>query len=127
MTYDLPTLRALRECIERATGPNREIDEQVWKLCAPDAFKLYDGDTGEERHIGPNVTASIDAALALVERVLPGVACTWFDISCRDNPNGFSWRCELGLGLCHACWGRTAPLAILCAMLTALIEKETRG
>src|SRR5438105_1932936 len=86
MTTDLS---ALIERVEKATGPDRELDEALalafgWRLREivlvrtvlewerPTGFRLPIGTMADP----PFFTASLDAALALVERVLPGAQTT---------------------------------------------------
>lgn len=118
-------LQTLLERVEKATGPNRKIDALLWPL-APD-FTRDVSLTGEEvawrEHASPRYTASLDAALALVERVLPG--WTW-DIGAesygasaegawaRVYPRGFMSK---GSGNRYA---KTPTLALLAALLRAL-------
>ena len=143
MTHDKDALIALRERVREAEGADREIDVAVLT-----AFGLY---TLEKREpdrkewlypvgkewgrINPfelrratlNLSASIDAALALVERVLPG--WRWL-VEFDDHrgppygvivkPHGDDWSLE------RRHLAKTAPLAILDALLTALIERETK-
>lgn len=80
----------------------------------------------------PAYTASIDAALALVERCLPG----WVVSDLRQNSRhaGDPWGCELAIYYgSNPSKNRssfsgydfpTAPLAIILALLTALDQKE---
>jgi hypothetical protein len=86
--------------------------------------------TGEEQRYSyapvPAYTASIDAALALEERKLPGWACG-FDRGQKTaiafvDPHDFEDRIGGGRYVAKA---QTAPLAILVALLTALITQET--
>lgn len=90
--YDLDTLRALKEKIDQATGPDREIDASIARLFdsmpregdGPFDWKYVGGGTWHQDefnqpHPGYNrnaekYTASIDAALALVGQLgLPGI------------------------------------------------------
>lgn len=85
-TPHLPTLRALEARLVAATGPDRSIDIAMWEAFEPHKY-LY---AQSERTWAVNrrgtalnpvwemcadprmpVTASIDAAVALIERVLP--------------------------------------------------------
>lgn len=121
-----PTAQSLDGLIERvkaATGPDQELEAELFDALigvdALDAKRWYGG--GWEAR----VTASIDAALALVERCLPG------------------WGLEIGLpsgrayGSCRlfpgdnrnkelTCFGKgqTAPLAIILALLTAMQDQS---
>ena len=103
--------------LEAATGPNYEIECSIHEMC------------GEQRPIIPSpYTASLEAAIALVERMLPG------------------WRKSVGENLHHGYWqGRvyrfqdddiferyghhdTAPaIALLLAMFRALEAQEVQS
>lgn len=121
----IETLKALRERVLAATGHDDN-------LCDAIATALDDWMTGHtssyDQHSKPETfhhrddySDSIDAALALVERVLPG-----WDI-CLSHGHGEPWesciappdRAANDIG--HA---PTLPLAILAALLSALIAKE---
>ncbi len=71
----------------------------------------------------PQFTASIDAALALVERVMPGCAMNaWIDPT-RPEPR----RCQADIFPEDHSFGGSAPtlpLAICAALLSALIARE---
>jgi hypothetical protein len=103
-------IKALIERLEKATGPDRELDAAIWAATLPrdgvgiDGYGLPDGAHYEyrpcedgrvemlvslngERGVtranrpSPEYTASLDAAVALVEKVLPG---WWWQIgSCH--------------------------------------------
>jgi hypothetical protein len=68
-------MTALQELIDRvkaATGPDRELDHAIGVF-----FELSGADKHDGPHLrriwrGPRLAASLDAALAFVERVLPG-------------------------------------------------------
>jgi len=122
---------------EGASGPDRELDADILaalldasrergyrnanamrsKGCADLPARDY-----WRRH-GPLVTSSVDAALALVERVLPPAWVrldSWYDdskkvaaILPKPTPN------EVAGGI-----GTTLPLAVLAALLKALIARE---
>lgn len=110
--------------VEAATGPDRELDFDV---CA--ALGLYEAEPTYGPHLrriwhGPRLTASIDAALALVEKVLPG--CT--DTSDASYPEaGIEWTLFPDGG---DDWitgtAKTRPLAIIAALLRALKQQEDR-
>lgn len=81
-TYDLPTLRDLLVRVEAATGPDRELDGRIWAGISAVKYLEWDGagvlwqeSSGGLRHQTdsriPLFTASIDAVVALIERVLP--------------------------------------------------------
>jgi hypothetical protein len=124
-------LRSLRERVEGASGGDRELDADM-------SSALLDSQVKRKRellpsyvhHFGdgewvliPAYTASLDAALGLVERCLPG----WEWILGRHNTkagerSGTRFRGTLIQpgGELTACWGHTPALALLSALLSAL-------
>lgn len=101
----------LLERVRSATGPDRELDE---------ALRVQLGYPPKPW----NYTASIDAALALTERVLPG--WVWL----KKSPKVISlYRPLTDEEDAAKAWakhydgtGATAPIAILAATLSALID-----
>ena len=99
----------LRERVEKATGPDRELDEalRVHFRYPPKPW---------------NYTASIDAALALVERVRPG--CWYVMAKGRLTDAEPLYGCELLRGgtdeQLAISEGHTQPVAILSALLLSL-------
>lgn len=81
---DISKLRKLLERVESATGPDRYIDnDMMWMFCEPfigwenvGGWWMRNIVTGEEKRWTyvdpPAFTSSIDVAIALCERVLPG-------------------------------------------------------
>lgn len=67
-------LEGLIEMVEKATGPDRQLDLDLARALVPDVIVLRrnDDDTANEPHTYWEYTGSTDAALALVEKVLPG-------------------------------------------------------
>lgn len=134
------TLQELYARLDKATGPARELDFAMlttlgWKNRGPGGRFLHcpfddcrviqreDGVWIEEKH-APTLTASIDAALGLVERLLPGVK--WY---VNNELGGDIKGAECFLVPCNAGgyeteFAPTAPLAILKSLVAALIEKE---
>lgn len=125
--------------LEGATGPDRELDCRVWSAVNGYEFIRFDGAGvswrklgGDNRHTDlsfvAKVTASLDAALALVERVLPGV---WWHVAKgklkADEPLFgtvlyFTHEEELGGGE-H----ETSPAIATCiALVRALIDTSER-
>lgn len=136
------TLAEIRDMLDAATGPSREIDGSIAR-----AFKLFPeycldgpelcGDAaawagGGEWWIAPRYSSSIDAALALVARLLPGwetcnasqgrllghKTSTWYWEIWNpeyEEDDGHSGRCGES--------APTAPIGILKALVTALIAK----
>lgn len=150
-------LQALIERVEKATGPDRELDafvgrhvdglqfgwcgEDGW-LCGDcnahgpycgkplglkDERRSYPIDWREDERL-PNYTGSVDAALALVERVLPGAAYTINSFDVQRTPTT-ERRVHVHLsdyeGADHGALGDapTAPLAIIAAALRAMHQE----
>lgn len=116
--------------VEGASAPDREIDGLLDCLSDPLIAQCWPHWTREQREgLTPHYTASIDAALGLVERVLPG----WAPALRQDARPAFGtlWHAMMvsreNPRTQHATWGFTAPLAILAALLKAkLAEGEAR-
>lgn len=68
--------------LEQANEPSRELDLAIAQALVPDVVVLrHNDDTGEnEPYVHWEYTGSVDAAIALAERVLPG--WTWRVASC---------------------------------------------
>lgn len=138
------SLEDLIERVEGATGPDREIEARLWCLQEgrefrkviwsdykyPDgqkhwhSFRTNGGDVG--CHSVPKFTASLDAALALCERVLPGV---WWligrgKLTAAEPEYGaqlmFGEDEVLGVGEAP-----TPAVALILALLRALLSKDT--
>lgn len=67
-------IASLLERVTAAAGPDRVLDLDLALALVPDVVVLRrnDDDTANEPHTYWEYTTSIDAALALVERMLPG-------------------------------------------------------
>jgi hypothetical protein len=133
--------------VEAAEGPDRELDCRIacavdpglkgeWQVVKPpfyDPERYFSGQPGMDwigydlLNNAPVYTASLDATLALVERVLPGC---WYIIGkgklkASEPLYGaqllFGDSEVLGEGESDA----NLPLALLCALLKVLIAKET--
>lgn len=148
------TLRDLLERVERATAPDRYLDwllaetfgeipkhsvrEVGWDYDwyrAPGEFTLWKALDAEGRsvtHWSPEKrTASIDSALALVEKANPGA---WIELNGPrkylniPSPVPNVWKAEVTTEWTAMTppygWGPTAPLAILAALLKALLAKS---
>jgi hypothetical protein len=122
--------------VEAATGPDRELDTAIaialrigaegYPKFPLGSFKAgyVQADMGRDGwsvgwHIQP-LTASLDAALALVERVLPG---WWWMLRSGDGYDAVltpTWRSQDGVVGEH----KTPALALLSAMLRALGTHE---
>lgn len=127
-------LQSLLEKIQGVTGLDRELDILIGAATGYrnrfDGSLLSDVLAMPERHEEgmqwegvPAYTASLDAALALVERVLPGFDA---DVNIRSGEEpmaAYVWPAGTYIGG-HGAQAATAPLALLAALLTALISKE---
>jgi len=139
--YDGTTLKALRERVAKAAGPDREIDALICQALLPDLSGANYGrpglvvDMAAPSVLGggqiaeaPPLTASIDAALGLVERVLPGRT---YHMDATYPEAGIDWVI-FGHGKGTARSGTEKPLgpaiarAILLALLDALIALGTK-
>ena len=80
-------LRDLIERLERADGPDRELDALIWRRMENRSGVVFPdekpGSPKYPNHI-PAYTASLDAALALKNRVLPGRAAAIGDMAFED-------------------------------------------
>jgi len=147
-------LAGLIERVEKATGPDREIDVLLRAILV-DHREVFERDTwvlGRNRRpphdecvLGridpgrvarnfspayhkpeqPAYTASIDAALALVERLLPGIF--WVIGQGKTNSVEKLFGCQLLFGteeIIGSGESDHAPLAILLALLKALQESH---
>jgi hypothetical protein len=151
---DRETLIALRERVVNATGPDRGLDIHISHALGVDADWHGDLDNLGYNHLRGfcalgmrPLTASADAALALVERVLPGwgwqcgTCCVSDDALIFPDFNspvhGDRLKAELGYDKMKA-GDRydtgfdtdrrppgNVPLAILESLLSVLIAKET--
>jgi hypothetical protein len=134
-------LESLITRLREATVPDRELDIEIamafWKpgsdytrirrpILAEDCDVEEVGISGVHaiKRVAP-VTSSLDAAIALVERVLPEANCYgaekdwkgWLCFVSRNNVKSGHWYKE-------AEHPTSAPLALLTAAVTALIELE---
>ena len=136
---DKRDLQALIERVEKATGPDRDLDadiyealgyevkrrservEEGWRVRRTVDWRYLDGSSWLAMDY---LTGSVDAALALVERVLPGAAYTINSFDVQRTPTT-ERRVHVHLsdyeGADHGALGDapTAPLAILIATLRA--------
>lgn len=124
----LPDLQPLLARVEAASGPDRELDKALWyKLIFDPALdKKNDSYLKLIGSPQPLFTASLDAALALAERVLPGAG--WL---CGVKSNGgfmaelFLTRYISGVSprLAYAT-AKTPALALVIATLRAMIATQ---
>jgi hypothetical protein len=116
---DLAKLDELIARVEKATKPDREIDLALWDVFVRKWTGLpYEAGSAEA---GP-YTESMDAALGLVERMLPG-----WSVSIYRYTDSLA---QAAVGSQEA-YGRheaiTPPIAILLALLRALRREASHG
>jgi len=130
-------IASLLERVTAATGPDRVLDLDLARALVPDVVVLRrnDDDTANEPHTYWEYTTSIDAALALVERMLPGWKWGVASVAVKTgekSPEGYP---RYGTGfrahvtqvsalrpMPSVAEGPTAPLAILVALLRSLSQ-----
>lgn len=118
-------LAALRERVRTATGPDHELTLAVAVACGAQVcprnhrFIRWPGEDATYWQ-PPPYTASIDAAVALVERVLPNKEYR-LDSGHKHRPHA---RIYLEKRLSVARHSATLPLAILAALLAALDARD---
>ena len=129
------TLRDLLERVERATEGSRDLDDAIDALLFPtEPGRTFDGVTpipdGWGSGFGPAYSASVDAALALIGRVLPG-GWVGFQANRVTDPQR-AWSAWLEVfpdkAKDYDTFERQAPtpaLALCAALLAAMIEQET--
>lgn len=125
--------------VEAATGGDRELDGEMWVTLMwtrentdPCFYELLDEGrwrealhsvqpNWRERDWVPRYTSSLDAALGLVERMLPG---SYSGLQQNRGENVPAWSGYVDSGDEHEGWGASAALALLAAMLRALLSSE---
>jgi hypothetical protein len=124
-------LRALIERVEKLEGPCRDVDYEIGRALIDSRWEDDFDDLGnpvqvnlhfrDQQSIGDSrPTASLDAAIALCERVLPG--CGWQVHSPRKNVADFS-TAGLMVGDTFASGhAKTPAIALVLATLKALAE-----
>lgn len=118
------------------TAPDREVDALIWLEFTPGAtrkqWSYIHTATGRECHVDetrdatdrliivPELTSSLDATVALCERVLPGwsVIMGW-----NQTSQTIPWA-RVGHEFSVDATGRTPAIALLIAILTALETRE---
>lgn len=133
-------VQGLIEKAEAATGPDRLTDAMLHLMIEPElgtepwfqpdvGWWVYRGDGQKDDRHAPAYTASIDAALALMERVHDGgepvakypLEMTLSSVG-KPSENG-PWRCAIWTGNDDTDgvyrFARSAPLAIILATLRA--------
>ena len=144
----MTTLTDLLQRLEEATGPDRELDRDIlfhfgWTI-------VPFGQSFGERWVDPegnrtpydpahwpqswpmSLTSSIDAALSLVEREIPEAQPTiWINdkwSTCQIYGPFYNDHGTKGFKEFSKCEGKTAPLAILTALVKSVIaQKESEN
>lgn len=136
---DQADLRDLLARVEAATGPDREIDRAIWRHFNPIKLERRVSDVQLPEGFGkgplndaldptPMLTSSVDAALALVERKLPGRGIVMgLGKNSPDEPIAGAAIIFNGLhpdsGDAGEAEVATLPIAVLSALLRALIHQ----
>lgn len=105
--------------LRKATGPIRGLDIALAALWPDPPFNLTEKTLRNRKPACPKFTASVDAALALVERVLPEKAQWWDILKSAMEQQG--WE---GARTRQRVTPETLPRFILIALLSALQHKE---
>lgn len=128
----------LLERVRAATGPDRKLDAAIIKAHDPGSWARFrnwasmpsgapeDMVERDAARYCPMLTASLDAALALVERLLPN-ACPSItrNVQSETAPEVLAWSAELYLpDSAPEAFGHTPALALLAALLVALGVEE---
>jgi hypothetical protein len=138
----MTSLSNLRARVEGAEGPSRKLDVWIWKATAPDEYRrdmyrsavlrprgqaIEDFEPGWAVKAAPPYTASLDAALALVERVLPGRDWSLTTDLWGKLFMATIWK-DAGGDIAGEAETRSTPaLALLAALLRALESTEAGG
>ncbi len=127
-----PSLTDLIARVERAEGPDRELDRDLGYALdyRPDAGAwepAQDGWALRGTWRAPlPVTASLDAALALVEAVLPGALYEIKALPARLGHGASLWSVDPAAGRMLARADHRAPaLALVLALLRAVAEQAS--
>lgn len=104
------TLSEIIERLGKATGPNYALEREIQDALEPD----------RKIHVPRPYTSSVDAAIALAEKVLPGepVNMGW-----AQTPETRPWA-RVGAWSAPDATGPTPALALTTAIVSALRDKE---
>lgn len=127
------TLTDLQQRVRAATGADRELDAAIYIAVVkgenPDDYRINQ----QFAHLITPYTASLDAALALVEAKLPGWKrklsterhASFLDYQAHAELMDRDWPDpNAGYGLVYGGHGATEPLALLDALCSALLAQE---
>lgn len=113
------TLDSIIERLEKATGPNYELEREIQEALEPD----------RKIHVPRPYTASVDAAIALAGKVLPGWNFTlssrqaYVHRPCADVASD-AWIEDNNNSEYAEASGGTLPIALCLVILTALKAKQ---
>jgi hypothetical protein len=137
------TLDELITKLEAAEGPSLQLDGQIWCAVNGYEFVMWDGagcvyrdlaapkwDAGIKHAQASTVrpySASVDAAIALAEKVLPDSNCWGVDKDETGSVDAHVQRNGVGhAGWAHFATHKSAPIALVLATLRALKQSEDR-
>jgi hypothetical protein len=125
MRYDVETLRELLARVETATRPDRKLGYDILRLLHPEWKSYADEQFHDNKFYSPRITSSIDAAVGLIERVLPGrywaTTGQWNVEGGKHTPGA---QIDAGCFPIIITNAATPALALCAAMLHALITIE---
>jgi hypothetical protein len=136
------TLSELIKALEAAKGPSLQMDGAIW--CVANGYEFIEWNTtgcvyrggsdnrvyrADSTTVRP-YTASVDAAIALCERALPGWfihTMTFETIGVRDNQAVNGWNVEITKGYDGPALGRSGklPIAICLSILRTKLQETT--
>lgn len=117
-------MSGLVEKLEAAEGGSRELDEAIWLACGLERKVSGPVDAGKGVWAGPHVSYSLDAALALAERVI--AVRGPIDISIMGSAQVVILDADPCRDAIAEAYGNTPALALCIAILRALNLNETR-
>lgn len=133
------SLSALLERVEACQGPDREIDDAIVERMFGKSMLVITEDAGTvwRNHKAPFYTSSVDAALALIGRVLPGWSWS-LTVHPSDTPKaaraGWDTVCTIyrldddyAVERTSGYFSHKSPALALCAaLLAAMIGEEAK-
>lgn len=128
MTDSRTDLAELRRRVSEATGADRALDNLIGFHLDGQPFCVRAGFDPSAPEVGdgplpPNYTASIDAALALVERKIPGA--TWSIAGGGVHKPSYDADVHGHIGSGNAEYAPTPALALIAALLASLEDQGT--
>lgn len=123
---NIETLESLAERLDKATGPDRELDFDIATAIEPGVICLRynEDDRKNEPFTHWEYTFSIDDACALCERIFPGCEYGVYYFGHRMPRFAKAEVAQIGGPHAEDVKGATPALALCLALIRALIEKE---